>query len=58
MELRLLKISEMDIVFSRGAHCGGGWRCGDNFMGTLLVDGMTNGALENYVCFSVCGLRL
>jgi hypothetical protein len=26
-------------------------------MGTLLVDGMTNGALENYECFSVCGLR-
>jgi hypothetical protein len=53
-ELRLLKVSEMDIIFFRGdARAGGGWKCGDNFMGTLLVDGMTNGALENSECFAV-----
>jgi hypothetical protein len=47
----------MDIFFRGDAHCGGGWGCGDNFMGALLANGMTNGALENYECFSVCGLR-
>jgi hypothetical protein len=44
----------MEIVFFRGDARGeSGWRCGVNFMGTLLVDGMTNGALENNECFAV-----